>query len=454
MLPDTPIQHYLTELCEEQRTSGRSTSQTAAEFIQELTWLDMQAKYLAEEICLDSANADGLPDRATNLLNHYLKNSFPTDQAKNDALERLCHAAHTNRGSANSDDLFNLLTAESQTIAQASPEKPSPLQEMKDVKAPTRFGDIVFLPPNAEIIVIGDTHGDLASTQQIIDEIEKSQAISRGVIIIFLGDYVHNGLKNWQNLHQVLKLQQAHPRSVILLSGNHESRETYLTALKEHFHIHWRRFTPAQLPVRLRNRNPQADNHYGHMRFDLIRSFGFVEGEKIYSAFTDWGMRLPYICISDKLMISHSIGKVAGTSLQLSDLIKAKQQDAETIRHIGYQAWNARRQTSHAALVNNRTITRDLLDAFGATLQVNQFVVGHCHYRSGDTIQLGNKTLTTVVSSHPYSPDSGHYMYYEMVVKRAEKRGEEALAGGRAFACYLSFTTAPDRTRKMTISRL
>ena len=453
MFRDNRINIYLNELypgfrLKEWLTSDESASERVSEFIEELELLDLRAQYLSEEICLDSSNPNGLLYRITKLVKHYVKKTFPNDQARHEALDRICHGGNTKFGTSDSGELFGLLTSKLAPIQHESVEELIPLKDMKNVEVPTRFGDILFLPRDSNIIVIGDTHGDLASTKHVINEV--NDFISEGAVIVFLGDYVNNGLKNWENLREVLKFQKANSSSVILLSGNHEFRETYLTALKEHFLTHWDHFTAKKLPERLRNRLPEEDNHYGHIRFDLIRSFGIAEGERIYKAFEDWGMKLPYICISDNLMISHSIGKIEGDKkIQLSDLINAKQRDAEDIKRLGYEAWKARKSSIHSAMVNNRIITSELLDEFRDEIQVNQFVVGHSHYRSGDNKLYGDKDLTTVASSDPYSPDSGHYMYYEMVKKRAEKRSAESLPDGDAFACYLSFKKAPDRKRRM-----
>ena len=89
---------------------------------------------------------------------------------------------------------------------------------------------------NAAVYIIGDTHGDWASTQQIIEEIMRNTSFnsrdeSHNPYVVFLGDYVNNGLKNIENLMGILKFQAAFPGRVILLNGNHEFNETYHTAL-------------------------------------------------------------------------------------------------------------------------------------------------------------------------------------------------------------------------------
>jgi hypothetical protein len=65
-------------------------------------------------------------------------------------------------------------------------------------------------------------------------------------------------------------------------------------------------------------------------------------------------------------------------------------------------------------MVNNRKITRELLNTF-KNLGVKGFVVGHTHFRSGDIDHEGS--LITICSSDIKSPTAGHYMYQEMVVE-------------------------------------
>ncbi len=416
--------------------------------------IDRHARYLAEEICLDSFQPDRVCAGISQYLRRYVVTNFPNDPIRLGLIDQICHEANTHQANLQSRQLQTLLTTPRSTISPIVEIDQISLKTMKAVDQPTRFGDILFLPREAEMIIVGDTHGDLASTQQIIRHVTESRLLERGGYVIFLGDYVHNGLKSWANLLAILTFQQQYPDAVFLLNGNHEFRESYLTALNEYFRVHWEHFTADELPPRLQDRQPQSDNHYGHLRLDLIRNFGFVEGENIYSAFVDWSMALPCICISNQLMISHSLGKLPNVDLTLHDLLLIKQQDADFMRQLGYETWQATRPSLHAALINNRTITPELLQAFHAVLDVNHFVVGHCHYRSGDTVQYGDLSVTTVVSSAPYSPDAGRYMYQQMVVTRAKMRSAENLTEGDAVACYLRFWQDGGERRKMTINRI
>lgn len=69
-----------------------------------------------------------------------------------------------------------------------------------------------------EFIVVGDTHGDLASAKRPAETAAKYE-----IPMIYLGDYVDRGEKQLENLAYVLSLKVERPDKVILLRGNHES---------------------------------------------------------------------------------------------------------------------------------------------------------------------------------------------------------------------------------------
>ena len=393
-------------------------------------------------------------------IRRYASRHFENNKAKLEAIERLCDDAISHQSNADSERLAQLLsnqhpfssTSAVSTSTLLGSEQTASLRSLKSVQAPQRVGDIVFLPKNADVFVIGDTHGDLASTQKIIEQIRSSGAIASGAYIVFLGDYVNNGLKSWQNVSEILSFQSEHPKSVVLLNGNHEFKESYQTALNEHFTVHWDRFSAADLPESMQDRLPELDNHYGHLRLQLARYFGFEEGERIYDAFFEWGLRLPSICISGDLMISHSLGKLTGHSLTLDELLTCKHNDIDNLRRLGFEAWHKHKPSLHSALVNNRDMSAELLNEFSSVLEVNEFVVGHCHYRSADTVQFGANSITTVISSAPYSPDSGHYMYQQMMLERKTKTQEENLETTNATAGYLHYSSPKNSGSKQKIS--
>ncbi|MBD3186184.1 hypothetical protein GF325_05095, partial [Candidatus Bathyarchaeota archaeon] len=69
-----------------------------------------------------------------------------------------------------------------------------------------------------EILIAGDTHGNITSTTRIFTAFGE---IQEGAII-FLGDYVDRGEHSLCNLLFILSMKLLHPTRVFMLRGNHE----------------------------------------------------------------------------------------------------------------------------------------------------------------------------------------------------------------------------------------
>ncbi len=76
---------------------------------------------------------------------------------------------------------------------------------------------LIRLPPKGKVVFVGDTHGDLDASQQVIRRYFK-----KPYHIIFLGDYVDRGGDSEENIQYLLRLKLEHPEEIFLLSGNHE----------------------------------------------------------------------------------------------------------------------------------------------------------------------------------------------------------------------------------------
>lgn len=86
---------------------------------------------------------------------------------------------------------------------------------------------LIELPSQGKVVFVGDTHGDLNATQQIIQ-----RYLKKPYRIVFLGDYVDRGDYSEKNIHYLLQLKQEHPDEIFLLAGNHEGymvKELYPT---------------------------------------------------------------------------------------------------------------------------------------------------------------------------------------------------------------------------------
>lgn len=296
--------------------------------------------------------------------------------------------------------------------------------KIENVKELSHFGNIVFLPKEGILYVAGDTHGDPISVEFIIKETNFKERARKAndVYLVFTGDYVNNGLNGIDNLIAVLSLKKEFPDRVILLSGNHESKESFHTALNEFFNVHWA--NSKEKPFL----NKYPPNHYGHLRLELLQRFGSERGEEIYDLFGEWGQRLPYITFSARgTMISHSIGLPPGymnKKIGFADLAYAKNGSTAGAK-------------LYSSMVSSRKIDPKVVAKFMDNLGVNVFVVAHNHYRSGDVDEGGK--LLTICSSAKRSPEAGHYMENEFKWERLTGKGLKEGRKGKAAAYFVMF---------------
>jgi predicted phosphodiesterase len=76
---------------------------------------------------------------------------------------------------------------------------------------------LIRLPSEGKVVFVGDTHGDLDASEQVV-----RQYLKKPYRLVFLGDYVDRGEYSKENLHYLLHLKREHPDEIFLLAGNHE----------------------------------------------------------------------------------------------------------------------------------------------------------------------------------------------------------------------------------------
>jgi len=76
---------------------------------------------------------------------------------------------------------------------------------------------LIHLPSQGKVVFVGDTHGDLDASQQVV-----RRYLKKPYCVVFLGDYVDRGDRSEENIQYLLKLKLKHPEEIFLLSGNHE----------------------------------------------------------------------------------------------------------------------------------------------------------------------------------------------------------------------------------------
>ena len=93
-----------------------------------------------------------------------------------------------------------------------------------------RAGAIMLKEPNlikieGKVTIVGDVHGqfyDLCAMLRKVDQIGEANPDNK---LLFLGDYVDRGPYGPEVTLYLLTLKIRYPDQVILLRGNHESRE-------------------------------------------------------------------------------------------------------------------------------------------------------------------------------------------------------------------------------------
>ena len=76
---------------------------------------------------------------------------------------------------------------------------------------------LIQLPSQGKVVFVGDTHGDLDASEQVIQ-----RYLKKPYCIVFLGDYVDRGSYSGENIQYLLGLKLEHPEEIFLLTGNHE----------------------------------------------------------------------------------------------------------------------------------------------------------------------------------------------------------------------------------------
>lgn len=76
---------------------------------------------------------------------------------------------------------------------------------------------LIRLPSKGKVVFVGDTHGDLEASQQVIQ-----RYLKKPYYIVFLGDYVDRGNYSKENIQYLLGLKLEHLEEIFLLAGNHE----------------------------------------------------------------------------------------------------------------------------------------------------------------------------------------------------------------------------------------
>ena len=143
------------------------------------------------------------------------------------------------------------------SIIQAAAEELRKERRTGGTKSFHVFGDLAEIDDFANLVIIGDLHGDLASLTCILNLVNYEEFLKEpSNILVFLGDYIDRGPESVRVIEEVCLIKSRFPHNVILMRGNHESPQQFP-------------FASHDLPNR------------------IIDSFGRGEAKKIYTAVLD-----------------------------------------------------------------------------------------------------------------------------------------------------------------------
>jgi len=243
------------------------------------------------------------------------------------------------------------------------------------IKSNEMFCDwpVVYLPPQGEAIIIGDTHGDSEAVQAIVRQENFVEKINKGleVKIVFLGDYADRGLADVKNLETILSLLRHYPKNVILLRGNHEE--------------------------------VNVGQYYGLLG-SCLKQFGFDEGQRIFTEFNDLFEKLPAIAVAGNGLVAVHGGVPVSPVKNLHDL-----QDEENAVEM---RWNdpteeidnyAHNYKRGCYFLFGKKVFNDFMSAIGGTVLVRS----HEYVARGYKL-LFNDRLLTIFSNGGKSKESGY----------------------------------------------
>ncbi|MFA5337440.1 MAG: ROK family protein, partial [Candidatus Omnitrophota bacterium] len=270
-----------------------------------------------------------------------------------------------------------------------------------------RSGNVAYIPrQKGTLYVISDLHGDSVSLRKILRDIGFVKAMGRGesAHIVFLGDYIHNGLRSLDVLEQVLKLKIQYPENVTLLGGTHEVREVLEWQL--HQFEKWHDSATKEAAAERKNTKTVPLNSY--LGLELIAEYGYENAMNIYKELVSLFDALPLVLVTGNRIVAAHGAVSRQTGISLHNLA----QDSALAKEMTVNRFSENRKIDGSVTpdkkghwVSDLTMA-SFLDSVGA----NIFVRGHQHDSAiVGALGLGGRT-TVVTSSHIDSPESGYYL--------------------------------------------
>jgi len=274
---------------------------------------------------------------------------------------------------ANSDELLQVIRDAIQLLSR----------EDGQVGSLRITGRLVSVPPEGEIIIVGDIHGDLESLAYVLKNsgFMEKRSSSENSLLVFLGDYGDRGFHSSEVYYMVLKLKEMFPQKVVLMRGNHEGPSDLLAY-------------PHDLPTQLNKKFGEAG---AHVYVKLRKLF-----DQLYNA----------VLIEDRYILLH--GGAPSKASKMEDLAYAhKKHPRET--HLEEILWSDPNDVIKGTYLSPRgagrlfgeNVTKRLLKI----LNVKVLIRGHEPSNEGFKMNHNRKVLTLFSrKGPPYHNEHGAFL--------------------------------------------
>jgi protein phosphatase len=251
-------------------------------------------------------------------------------------------------------------------------------------------GRLSYLPPEGEVVIVGDLHGDLNSLKQILNETNFLEESLSGMqtYLVFLGDYGDRGPFSPEVYYVVLSLKKMFPENVILLQGNHEGPQDLLAS-------------PHDLP------------------YHLQRKFG-SDWQIVYAELSTLFRRFyTAVLVENRFIMLH--GGVPSKAKTLDDVSYAYQKHpAET--HLEEILWSDPAEGIKGTVYSPRgagyLFGEDVTDTFLKIVNVKYVIRGHEPVDEGFKFNHNGKVITIFSrKGPPYYNEKGAYLLVDISTK-------------------------------------
>lgn len=221
-----------------------------------------------------------------------------------------------------------------------------------------RKGELIELPPQGDIVVLGDLHGNSANFQKIVKMIQLDKAPNRHLL---LQEPTHTTEaredKSFFLIEEIVELKSKYPDQVHIILGNHELSEIKL--FEDHDEKYERHaITKGGICYNILFRN------------SMKQEYGIHE-EELRELMINFMQTMPIACLCpNRIFISHSIPPLKYVHHYNLDFFRNDAKDPKAKAMIDKLVWG-------------RDLTQKAADEFAKRVSCDILIVGHTACKQG-----------------------------------------------------------------------